>query len=503
MLASAKADLLRKEDYSNFYTHHSPHNPGSGLGTGQMWGQSPTSPQTGSGFDNVGSLAGALRRAGRSDSVSSNGESHLLSGGAYIAPVPTYAVSHNAEIPEGYVPHARDNCCDIDYQWDSMRGVLDWGDGGSYGEEWTAMHHRFRKGLQKLVDWYTTAEQPTDMVTKERRKSVTDYDECAIEDEDEDSEIESVVIMVSHGAGCNALIGAITHQPVLTDVGLASLTQAIRKTEKDHEIGMNRAVTVSSTHTGPPGLVAIHQHYDLKLFASTEHLAATRSGSISLQSRGRPSNGVASSPLSGILANDGFTSRRSSATGNLASMRRDSGTSSSAAGRIALNTSGLNGGGITVGSGVTRFIQRTPTTSSAAGGLWSPLRNNLETPDEDDDNFLPNFSSFDIVTPRTKAEEAASAGAAAAAAASTPVTKGDENGTGGERAGSRVSPRASPAFESSEHEEEDNDVPALPQRGSGMGGLWGSPKPLTEGGIPRDLTPHKRRWTVNERWQWG
>jgi hypothetical protein len=462
-----------------------------------MWGQSPVAATPENGLENIGSLAEAMRRAGRSASVTSNGESRLITGGAYVAPAPSYALSHNAEIPRGYVPHARDNCCDIDYQWDSMRDPLDWGDGGSYGEEWTAMHHRFRKGLQNLVDWYATHEHPADMVTKERRDSVTASDD-AIDDDEEDVETESVVILVSHGAGCNALIGAITHQPVLTDVGLASLTSAVRrpgKDEKSHGTGVDRIRGTNGAHAdASSGLVAIHQCYDLKLFASTEHLTSTRSGrsgSVTAQNRGRLSNALASSPLNG---NDTSGSRSSSAAASLGSMRRDSGASSRLASRLGLNTNGMSSGGITVGSGVTSFLKQTPT--SAVGGLWSPLRNTLDTPDEgDDDDFLPNFTSFDIVSPSTKAEDAAKS---AAEPPSTPKTNG--NGTGRNRADSRVSPRAIPETESSHHEEEArNAVPALPQLGSGTGGLWGSPKPIGTIEIPRDLTSPKRRWTVTER----
>lgn len=501
MLASAKAELLRKENYTSYpglYTHHAQQYSSSGPGAGQMWGQSPVVATPENGLDNVGSLAEAMRRAGRSDSVTSNGESHLITGGAYVAPVPTYALSHNAEIPRGFVPHARDNCCDIDYQWDSMRGPLDWGDGGSYGEEWTAMHHRFRKGLQNLVDWYSTNEHPSDMVTKERRDSVTASDD-AIDDDEEDVETESVVILVSHGAGCNALIGAITHQPVLTDVSLASLTSAVRKPDKD-EIGQgtgpDRVRGANGAHAdASSGLVAIHQCYDLKLFASTEHLTSTRSGrsgSVTAQNRGRLSNAFASSPLSGI---DGSGSRSSSAAASLGGMRRDSGASSRMASRLGLNTNGLPSGGITVGSGVTSFMKQTPT--STAGGLWSPLRNTLDTPDEgDDDDFLPNFTSFDIVSPSTKVEDL---GKSAAEPPKTPKTNG--NVTGRSRADSRVSPRAIPENGSSHHEEEERHaVPALPQLGSGTGGLWGSPKPIGTTEIPRDLTSPKRRWTVTERW---
>lgn len=501
MLASAKAELLRKEDYTSYpglYAHNPQYSSSSGAATGQMWGQSSATATPETGLENLGSLAEAMRRAGRSASVTSNGESRLITGGAYVAPVPSYALSHNAEIPRGYVPHARDNCCDIDYQWDSMREPLDWGDGGSYGEEWTAMHHRFRKGLQNLVDWYATHEHPAEMVTKERRDSVTASD-GAIHDEEDDAETESVVILVSHGAGCNALIGAITHQPVLTDVALASLTSAVRRPGKDetsHGTGSDRTRGAAGAHAdASSGLVAIHQCYDLRLFASTDHLTSTRSGrsgSVTAQNRGRLSNAFASSPLNG---NDGSGSRSSSAAASLGSMRRDSGASSRLSSRLGLNTNGMSSGGITVGSGVTSFLKQTPT--STVGGLWSPLRNTLDTPDEgdDDDDFLPNFTSFDIVSPSTKAEDAAKS---TAEPPSTPKTNG--NGTGRSRADSRVSPRAIPENESSHHEEEErNVVPALPQLGSGTGGLWGSPKPLGTTEIPRDLTSPKRRWTVTER----
>lgn len=506
MLASAKANLLRREDYSNNPNFTSYNNQNAS----QTWGSPNSTPSN--PLETVSSLAEALKRAGRSDSVTSttsNGESRLVTGGAYVAPVPAYAISHNAEIPNGYVPHARDNCCDVDYQWDSMRGTLDWGDGGSLGEEWTSMHQRFRKGLQKLVDWYSTADHPSHMVTKERRNSVSD-DYVLVDDED--VEVESVVILVSHGAGCNALIGAITHQPVLTDVGLASLTEALRKpgVSDVQDDGVTKTTSGSNTVSHPHGLVAIHKYYDLKLFASSEHLSSTRgsrSGSVGAPppSRGRMSStSYTSSPLSGTGGgiSPGDASRSSSAMANLGSMRRDSGSSSRIPGRISigLNTSGLSGlnGGITVGSGATSFTKPT----YGIGGLWSPLRNSLDTPDDDDDNFLPNFSSFDSAPPNrstgtTKAEEPANK-------LPEPSTPKTTNGSslGRNRSGSTVSPRTNAENNNEcaiEDDEESRDRPAaLPQLGFGAGGLWGSPKPLADD-ISRDLTSQKRRWTVNDR----
>lgn len=524
MLASAKANLLRKEDYSNNPNFAAYNNAAPGA---QTWSQpQPPAPITPvSSLDNVSSLAEALRRAGRSDSVTSvtsNGESRLLTGGAYVAPVPAYAISHNAEIPNGYVPHARDNCCHVDYQWDSMRGTLDWGDGGSLGEEWTSMHKRFRKGLQKLVDWYSTAENPTQMVTKERKASVSD-DYVMVDDDEEDVEIESVVVIVSHGAGCNALIGAITHQPVLTDVGLASLTEAVRKPGVDEvkDTGLTRVSSDGSdTVSETSGIVAIHEYYDLKLFASNEHLnngRLSRQSSVTAAakppSRGRiGSSTFTSSPLSGgnksgLFSLNSPETRTSSATANLPSMRRDSAGSSSRLARIGLNTSGMSGG-ITVGSGVTSFLSKAPT----GGGLWSPLRTTLDAPDEEDDDFLPNFSSFDSSSV-TKPAEAPSnpAGLGGPLEPATPKVPSSNGNTALGSGDDTVSPRSNaigasitsgkPESAGASHGEEADYVRPLRQLGSGAGGLWGSPKPLEEE-IPRDLTSPKRRWTVTESERW-
>ncbi len=99
------------------------------------------------------------------------------------------------------------------------------------------MHKRFRTGLQALVDWYSTEADPADMVTKMvTRKSPANSGESETETaakDDEEVETESIVILVSHGAGCNAMIGAITHQPALTEVSTASLTMAVRKPGKE------------------------------------------------------------------------------------------------------------------------------------------------------------------------------------------------------------------------------------------------------------------------------
>ncbi|KAK2757546.1 hypothetical protein FQN54_004515 [Arachnomyces sp. PD_36] len=185
----------------------------------------------------------------------------------YIPPTPAYAVSPADPIPTGYVAHARDACVDVDYQWDSMRKPQDWGNGGDYGEEWSSMHLRFRNGLQRMIDWYRSQD------TSPAHGSVP---ESPFAEDDEDDSTDTVLVLVTHGAGCNALIGALTNQPVLLDVGMASLTMAVRKDivaqgegqsdrKPDPEDLRGRRRPSSSE-------LAVSDEYDVKLLVSTDHL---------------------------------------------------------------------------------------------------------------------------------------------------------------------------------------------------------------------------------------
>lgn len=420
MLASAKADLLRREDYSSYPNFNA--NNHSNL-QGQLW--SPTAQRTHSPLsptissvdplekDDLSSVASSLPRSESASSQStcqSQPDSTVQSATqpfpamGYVPPVPHYAVNNNNTIPPGYVAHARDACCDIDYQWDSMRAPLNWGDGGSFPEEWTSMHRRFGRGIQQLVDWYSTADHPTKMVTKTVSRFGRRDSAQAQEFEDgDDVETEAIVILVSHGAGCNALIGAITHQPVLADVAMASLTMAVRKPDQE----LHESVQRCQKEKTP-----IHHYYDLKLFANTDHLRTpgqapnlSRSTSISVASvaaarnRYTHSHSVSTSNLSyqDIVGGKGGVSNSP-----LSASRRGS-SGSSTTPRFVFGTSASNGtgGGITVGSGVSSFGLSNPSTLSGLGrkpsmGLWSPtsLRNSTGfDDDDDDDNMVLNFGT--------------------------------------------------------------------------------------------------------------
>ena len=157
----------------------------------------------------------------------------------YRPPVPTYSIAPQNAIPIGFVAHARDACLDTDFEWDSMK-ILDWGDGGAHGEEWGSMHRRFRNGLQKMLAHYE--EKPDDE--------------------------ETVVVLVTHQAGCNALIRLLAGAPALHDVGTSSLTMAVR-----HEPVEKLPKVHSNERRGSLDL-GIADDFDMKIVASVEHLRA-------------------------------------------------------------------------------------------------------------------------------------------------------------------------------------------------------------------------------------
>ena len=273
MVAAAKADLLRREDYGHLNT--------GGYVSGRIPSLSPPTSgfPGGWGSPSLASLASRvtesvtsadaeeelpgpampLPKRDRTSSMSSVGSSNSskLSGhptirpnsshsnipmapgstATYHPPIPHYAISTSDPIPPGYVAHSKDACVDVDYQWDSMREPQNWGDGGEYGEEWSSMHKRFRRGLKSMVEWYKThdanihrsSSNPTSRSNSRPGSGYGSGSRDTTEGGEETEEEDVVVILVTHGAGCNALIGALTNQPALLDVGMANLTMAVRR----------------------------------------------------------------------------------------------------------------------------------------------------------------------------------------------------------------------------------------------------------------------------------
>ena len=290
MIASAKAALFRLKQPETFTN-----GAGLSLGRGNFpggWG-SDRAIVNGSvksfedeSFGDVTELSHGLPGSNPSNGQSDSG--HLqnpnfrqeagsqnllpLNHGGYMPLQPAFAVSSLGEIPAGFIAHARDACLDIDYRWDSMWPPQNWGDGGVLGEQWSSMHQRFRRGLQNLITWYRDC-RTIEINAHTNGEAVSD-DRVHYEN---DEEIDPIVVLVTHGAGCNALIGALTNQPVLLDVGMASLTMAVRKApaEPPRMSSDTKSAAMKRSITG----LEISQDYEMKMIASTDHLCAPRHSS--------------------------------------------------------------------------------------------------------------------------------------------------------------------------------------------------------------------------------
>lgn len=288
MIAGAKAELLRAEPLDIFIPSATGRGnfPGGWNRVGGFaddLGARPPSPGNPDNFAGMSALAQVLPRRDRASSYSSAGnvtspKSQISSktvlppiattNRLYTAPIPAYAISMSNPIPKGYVAHAREACINVDLQWDSMREPQNWGDGGEYGEEWSAMHKRFRLGLYRLISWY-----------KDHAATYCPHTDAAVSGsvagEDDSDDYDLVLVLVTHGAGCNALIGAITNQPVLIDVGMASLTMAVRKSEVSAGVGPtdgNEAALTSPQTRRSSVDFGLSQEYEIQVLASSEHL---------------------------------------------------------------------------------------------------------------------------------------------------------------------------------------------------------------------------------------
>ena len=364
MIAAAKADLLRRGENVDT-SHNSLNQLSSQITFPGGWGNTSPNIAVHDEHDEVDSLPSlsdlgdaltGRERSGSHTSSRSGGRSSLRaaqvtsrpsSKAIYVPPKPRYAISPSDPIPPGYVAHARDACVNVNYQWDSMRPPLDWGDGGEYGEEWSAMHRRFRKGLQSMITWYWAGGK---LGEHEKRT------ESQLSTEEEDDDTDTVLILVTHGAGCNALIGGLTNQPVLMDVGMASLTMAVRK---DAAIYATTTPTPSTYKAllSPPAELNLSDEYDIPLLASVEHLRSDSTPNSATSSKSQ-------SPMLPPQQNSPYRSRPTSkpSRGPTTSLIEgafrspvDAATRSSAMSLASLNSP----------------LQRSSSTgSSPAGGLW-------------------------------------------------------------------------------------------------------------------------------------
>ncbi|KAJ3473560.1 hypothetical protein NLG97_g10243 [Lecanicillium saksenae] len=527
MLGGAKAELLRREDYS-FYSFDEP--PPPPPPTQKLWQSpklrpqdAPQSPldETGSPILGVASLAIAP--------LNSNAPKK-----GYTPPRPAPPVPGAGSIPEGVVAHARDTCISVDFQWDSMREPLDFGDGGQLGEEWISMHKRFRKGLRKIVNWYASTDNAAEMVTAMN----TDGGDHTL-DATDDEEIETVLVLVSHGAGCNALMGAITHQPVLMDVSIASITMAQRRAHVDYQ----RLRSEQPQEPGVPPLVAVDDLYEIKTSATTEHLQSTVSTPNSARSvsannawnphaRGRTStfssgSGAVISPFT--YNSDAFP------VGEPPFVSANPPTASAAAEKMARRESSqksirgaFNGASNIISarsktsrsnssSSVEVKAGRPSSSSSNSVGLWAPAPSSLRLMDDNSDEgsdpfdtVLPNFGSFGSPAPAAEEKKSFVSDFPSFPSYSTssggPVQPPSLFGNFGpiDSPATAGTPMfAGPITLQTDLDEEaiilpPEEVIATPL-GGGLGGLWGRPTPPSDADKFRDMSHTKRRWTVNER----
>ena len=288
--------------------------------------------------------------------------------GSYVPPTPSYAIASSDPIPAGYVTHARNACVKVDYQWDSMRESQNWGNGGDYGEEWGAMHSRFRNGLEHMVDWYqdhnTTPVHPKQPLAEQEA--------------DDEDETETVLVLITHGAGCNAMVGALTGEPVLLDFSTASLTMAVRKNEARDRLdfdGVHEPVSRGQSHSDPSRL----QEYDLKLTASVDHLRPQGNNPSQTGSSTLPSPVSLPSPT--ISYRHRAVSRSSQPQGPFI------------IGPSPAPTSNFQ----------PWMTSRPSTAPRSKSGLWGSLANRGNAPTNPADDIVPNFGDSE---PSTTADNA-------------------------------------------------------------------------------------------------
>jgi len=260
----------------------------------------------------------------------------------YSPPLPQYSLQPQDPIPPGYVAHARDACVYPNLDWNSV--AMGWGDGGGYPEEWSAMHVRFRLGLQKLLAYYQDQE-PVQRRTR---------DNC-----DDDPE-DVVIVLVTHQAGANALIRLMTGAPALHDIGVASLTLAVRRPV------LMRPPSLAGTSHSPLGFgresrkssrrgsldLGLADQFEMRIIASTDHL---RHGSnpLGLNSPGLgQSPALASRRMVGTESLDSFSigdsfAQRQNSIGDLSRSSSQRGRASNMPSMPAVNT-GLWGSSATL-----------------------------------------------------------------------------------------------------------------------------------------------------------
>jgi hypothetical protein len=520
MVAGAKADLLRRGDYIQEMTNTKGSKgffPGGWVGRGAVAASRHRADHT--PLPAMSSLASVSPFRERASSQGSSPLQRTRSREAdtaiaprvqsvrsqiYEPPVPSYSVSPADSIPRGYFAHAREACITVDFQWDSMRPPQEWGDGGEYGDEWSTMHKRFRRGLAGMMQWYREHgatppksqiagfmfKEPLRLTPLPVAKRPTEpfplFDGGTNADDDE----ELVLILLTHGAGCNALLGAIANQPVLVDVGLASLSMAVRRE-------IPRAPPEPTIHERRLSVVdaGMSETYDMKLMASVDHLKPGVDPS-RLQSHSQVNSpAILPSPLLESRRRFGGPSGANSPTEFPFSL-----------GEPFRNwNSSLSSSRRTMSSGSSKLYTQSNLNpvgpASPAGGLWSSpkLTPAVGPGSSDEQSSLGTDSTSKLTNQPPKPTPSTSS----ATDRSIPAVDGAADITDGLM-----------RLNTNEAKEVSDSVAPLPKAhnrtsSNNSGGLWGAkPQAKSNAGLwgpPRldDVYEHgrgpKRRWTMTER----
>ncbi|KAF1836117.1 hypothetical protein BDW02DRAFT_494423 [Decorospora gaudefroyi] len=528
MVAGAKADLLRRGDYIQEQpnvNNSKGHFPGGWMGKNAAVqdmsspgkGAMPTTTNPAPLRERSSSYHGSLSRQGRRSRevaapLAPSPGPTTRSSRLYEPPHPSYSVSAADPIPRGYVAHAQEACVKVDFQWDSMREPQNWGDGGEYGDEWSTMHKRFRRGLAGMMQWYRAhgTTPPKDQfpgfmfkeplrltpppISHAKSDPFPNFDPDIATEEDE----ELVLVLVTHGAGCNALLGAMTNQPVLMDIGLASLSMAVQRDAPT-------ASSATTIHARRLSVVdpAMSDTYEVRLSASIDHLrpgvdpsklpsAQTQTQSLamaaspSIEYRRRftgSSTTGSSSPLeSPFSIGEPYRSWNSS----LSSVRRTM-------------SSGSN----------SRFMQGQPSVSGAAspsGGLWSGTKTPVADAGSDGRtspgaDMVLNFANQHPQPqppsqPKPKPKPTANTSTLAADSTANTGNRLTKLDSKEER---EVGDKSTPLVSAQARKQSTTSSPGLwgaKVEKKSSNGLWGPPK-------LDDVYEHshgpKRRWTVTER----
>ncbi|KAF3931332.1 hypothetical protein ABW19_dt0207353 [Dactylella cylindrospora] len=462
----------------------------------------------------------------------------------FIPPTPTSAIGKNEPIPRGHVSHAKE-FCDVDYAYDSLK----YGDGGEYGEEWGKMHKRVKIGFEKILKDYTDGEVKACLKGAAHGPpgGATSFEQLAASSASKEAEKGSekgldipgntILILISHGAICNALVGAMTHKPVLMDIGIASMSMGVHipsaptpststGTTSPNPLPTSSAIpvfelprfgistadldpdpledplldpikpfTAFSPPAPPPSLSSISSasslgssgvpHYDVKIIASTDHLRnASHLKSPSLApAAGSNSSGGGSSSTPPLRP------RKQSTGGSAFSMYNTIGRLPApligSAGSSNSNTGGGNGGLFAGGRAMGMVF------GSSGGGANSSGNSGNKGP-------------------QMGVRRTASAAAATKGLWSRPIAAGEEMERGSSDEGAVMTDEESGSGEDRKEKEKEMKKEVSNQRKGSVGGMWGGGlKPGAAGGAGGGggaglwnsgaNAEKRRRWTVTNQ----